>query len=328
MYMKIKQHILKKAVDILKKYNDEIKLVFKEDGIHSIICDPANYELIKIRIPHMAMEEYKLEETLEIGIDVKDKLGPFLRLFKKDDMVNISYDSDTHRLIFQVGNLVRKMGLIDTTEMTDPKIPKCELNNKFTINSKLFYNCFNKVVSKKQYTFELELKLSKDKITFEEFIEYPDENQDIASMSIDKNIDDFQIEYIGNDTNNVLEGKEVLKNLNEFQKSIEYLTVETNGYKSPMKITGKSNFLEVEYWRAPRIPSDEYLKQKQLQPIEKTEVEKEEIEEPVTEKIEEPLISELRYGATEIFLYKDTWFYNGDIEHNGIENIEQIMQKL
>jgi hypothetical protein len=316
--MKIKQYILKKFVDIIYKINKtEIKLEIKKEGIHTILADPAYTELLKIRIPFTACDEYDLRKTgeMDLGID-PEKLRDFLRLYKKDDMVTAYYDAETNRLMLKVGNLVRGMGLIDTDGMPDPKIPEIDFKNKFTINSKIFYDSLKKVSKPKKYQDYTKITVLKNGVNLEEFEEDPDEKTDISTIFLDINIDDVTIQYVNADPNTIFCNDPVLKQLMEYSKSIDYLTVETNGYDNPIHITGSCNFLEVEYWRAQMEPNEEYCKHKTLiEPETEPKIETE-------PEIKEPLIAELHYGATEIFLYKDTWFYDGDIGHNDKNDIE------
>jgi len=58
-----------------------------------------------------------------------------MRLSSSGDMVSLEYDEDTNRLIVKIGNLVRKMGLIDTAGMPDPKMPNLNLPAKVILKS-------------------------------------------------------------------------------------------------------------------------------------------------------------------------------------------------
>ena len=64
-----------------------------------------------------------------------DKLGGIMRLSSSDDMVSLEYDEDTNRLIIKIGNLVRRMGLIDTAGMPDPKMPNLNLPAKVVLKA-------------------------------------------------------------------------------------------------------------------------------------------------------------------------------------------------
>jgi len=89
--------------------------------------------MVDLEVKNKAFEEFKAEE-MELGIDL-DKLSGIMRLASAGDMVSLEYDGDTNRLIVKIGNLVRKMGLIDTAGMPDSKAPNLELPAKIVIKA-------------------------------------------------------------------------------------------------------------------------------------------------------------------------------------------------
>ena len=58
-----------------------------------------------------------------------------MRLSTVGDMVSLDYDNDANRLTVKIGNLVRRMGLIDTAGMPDPKMPNLKLPAKVVVKS-------------------------------------------------------------------------------------------------------------------------------------------------------------------------------------------------
>ena len=50
-------------------------------------------------------------------------------------MVSLEYEEDSNRLIIKIGNLVRRMGLIDTAGMPDPKMPNLNLPAKVVLKA-------------------------------------------------------------------------------------------------------------------------------------------------------------------------------------------------
>ena len=63
---------------------------------------------------------------MELGIDL-DKLSGIMRLASSGDIVSLEYDEKSNRLVVKIGNLVRRMGLIDTAGMPDSKVPNLDL---------------------------------------------------------------------------------------------------------------------------------------------------------------------------------------------------------
>ena len=72
-----------------------------------------------------AFESYEAE-ACEIGLDL-DKVKSVLKLAASGDIIKMEQD-DTHgRLVFKVGNITRRMNLVDTASMNDPKVPQLSL---------------------------------------------------------------------------------------------------------------------------------------------------------------------------------------------------------
>jgi len=58
-----------------------------------------------------------------------------MRLSTAGDVISLDYDETANRLIVTIGNLVRKMSLIDTAGMPDPKMPNLNLPAKVIIKA-------------------------------------------------------------------------------------------------------------------------------------------------------------------------------------------------
>lgn len=130
---KIKADILKKMIDIVSPLVNEVKINANPGGISLRAVDPAHVAMVDLDIKASAFEEYKADDT-EIGIDL-DKLASVMKLASSNDIVEMEMDEVSNRLIVKVGNLVRKIGLIDTTGMTEPKVPNLNLPAKITVKA-------------------------------------------------------------------------------------------------------------------------------------------------------------------------------------------------
>jgi proliferating cell nuclear antigen len=130
---KVKSDVLKGIIDVTSPLVNEVKLNVTSKGVSLRAVDPAHVAMVDLQVNAKAFEEYKADE-MELGIDM-DKLGGIMRLASSGDMVSLEYDEDTNRLIVRIGNLVRKMGLIDTAGMPDPKMPNLELPAKVVLKS-------------------------------------------------------------------------------------------------------------------------------------------------------------------------------------------------
>ena len=130
---KIKAETLKKMIDIVSPLVNEVKLNVTPNGISLRAVDPAHVAMVDLEIKASAFEEYKADE-MEIGIDL-DKLGSIMKLASSNDTVSLEFDEISNKLIVRIGNLVRKIGLIDTTGMTEPKVPSLNLPAKITLKA-------------------------------------------------------------------------------------------------------------------------------------------------------------------------------------------------
>jgi len=130
---KVKSEVLKGIIDVTSPLVNEVKFNITPKGISLRAVDPAHVAMVDLQVKDKAFEEYRASE-MELGVDM-DKLGGIMRLSSSDDMVSLEYDEDTNRLIIKIGNLVRRMGLIDTAGMPNPKMPNLNLPAKVVLKA-------------------------------------------------------------------------------------------------------------------------------------------------------------------------------------------------
>ena len=130
---KVKSEVLKGIIDVTSPLVNEAKFNITPKGMSLRAVDPAHVAMVNLQIDNKAFEEYKADE-MELGIDM-DKLGGIMRLSSSGDMVSLEYDEESNRLIVKIGNLVRRMGLIDTAGMPDPKMPNLKLPAKVILKA-------------------------------------------------------------------------------------------------------------------------------------------------------------------------------------------------
>jgi proliferating cell nuclear antigen len=130
---KVKSEVLKGIIDVTSPLVNEVKFNITPKGITLRAVDPAHVAMVDLEVNSKAFDEFKATE-MELGIDM-DKLGSIMRLSSSGDMVSLDYDEESNRLIVKIGNLVRKMGLIDTAGMPDPKMPSLNLPGKVVLKA-------------------------------------------------------------------------------------------------------------------------------------------------------------------------------------------------
>jgi proliferating cell nuclear antigen len=122
---KIKSEIIKGIIDVTSPLVNEAKFNVSAKGLTLRAVDPAHVAMVDLELKSSAFEEYKADD-MELGIDL-DKLSGIMKLASAEDLVSLEYDEESNRLIVRIGNLVRRMGLIDTAGMPDSKVPHLEL---------------------------------------------------------------------------------------------------------------------------------------------------------------------------------------------------------
>lgn len=123
---KIKADFMKLITDAIEILVDEAKIKIKEDGIYGRMVDPAHVGMIDFKIEKDAFDEYKFESEEEVAFDL-EKFSGILKIASSNDMVEIKYGKEEGRLIITVGNITKKIGLLDASEMPDTKVPSLEL---------------------------------------------------------------------------------------------------------------------------------------------------------------------------------------------------------
>jgi len=130
---KVKSDVIKGIIDVTAPLVNEAKFNITPKGISLRAVDPAHVAMVDLEVKNTAFDEYKADD-MELGIDL-DKLSGIMRLANVGDMISLEYDEDTNRLIVKIGNLVRKMGLIDTAGMPDSKVPNLDLPAKVVVKA-------------------------------------------------------------------------------------------------------------------------------------------------------------------------------------------------
>ena len=130
---KIKADIIKGIIDVTSPLVNEAKFNVTSKGLTLRAVDPAHVAMVDLELKSAAFEEYKADD-MELGIDL-DKLSGIMKLANAEDLVSLEYDEESNRLIVKIGNLVRRMGLIDTAGMPDSKVPHLELPAKAIVKA-------------------------------------------------------------------------------------------------------------------------------------------------------------------------------------------------
>lgn len=121
----LRSDALKGLINVISTLIDEVKFTISPEGISLKAVDPAHVAMVEVSLGKGAFESYEADDT-EIGIDI-DKVKDVLKLASSGDIIYMEQDEDRGRLIFKVGNITRRMNLVDTSSLNDPRVPQLEL---------------------------------------------------------------------------------------------------------------------------------------------------------------------------------------------------------
>ena len=241
---KIKADIIKGIIDVTSPLVNEAKFNVTSKGLTLRAVDPAHVAMVDLELKSSAFEEYKADD-MELGIDL-DKLSGIMKLATAEDLVSLEYDEESNRLIVRIGNLVRRMGLIDTAGMPDSKVPHLELPAKAIVRA----SELSKGVRASEAVSD-HLALSIDKDSFELFAEG---DTDTVNLKLPKSLlvelhapgkfkSLFSIDYFSNMIKPVRGDDTITINLgNDNPIRVDFDIAEKNGH--------------VTYLLAPRIESE------------------------------------------------------------------------
>src|SRR2546428_8651282 len=122
---KVKADVLREVVDVVSTLVDEAKFNVGKDSVTVKAVDPAHVAMVDLTLDRGAFEAYKADEG-ELGVDM-DKMKEILRLAKAGETIALRHDEDKNRLVVTGGNTTRRMALVDTAGMSDPKVPSLNL---------------------------------------------------------------------------------------------------------------------------------------------------------------------------------------------------------
>jgi proliferating cell nuclear antigen len=129
----IKSDYLKQLLEIIRNLTNEVKFVVTEANLKIKAVDTAHVAMVDLTLTADAFEEFKASDC-ELGIDL-EKLNDVLKLAGAGDMLSMEHDEDKNRLITKVGNITRRMSLLDASVLTEPKVPNLNLPVKIKLKA-------------------------------------------------------------------------------------------------------------------------------------------------------------------------------------------------
>jgi len=240
---KARAEILKEVVNVVSTLVDEAKFSLSSEGLSLRAVDPAHIAMVDLTLGKDAFEEFKADES-EIGIDI-DKLSQFLKLARADDTISLKHDDEKRRLSIVVGDVTRRMSLIDTTGMSDPKVPNLQLDATVAVRADDLVQGIRASETVSDHialvatpeSFEMSCEGDMDQVHFKKA------KKDLVSLEAPSSVRSlFPLEYFSNMLRAISGGSTVTLHLgNDYPVKMEF------------KIAGGKG--EVRYLLAPRIES-------------------------------------------------------------------------
>lgn len=267
MHMKIEGRKLALNLDMHGILTQELKIVFKKDGMYITSVDPTHVALVKTVLFDWACDEYNIFATgeLEIGLDF-DKIRDFLKLGKPKDVFTFDYDPESKRLVARLGNLVRTMGLLDSTEMPDPGKITWTWSNKTVVDAKVLHSNLKAVSPEKKGRFSLNrayMIVKNEGILFEN---YSDDNENRSKSALLRKDIELTLHSFVTSVEAIFNVLTFERQVREYKRQFGDLTIETNTSTDPIKVSASNNEMTVEYYHAVTVKNDEYLENKAIVP--------------------------------------------------------------
>ncbi|MEM2899641.1 MAG: proliferating cell nuclear antigen (pcna), partial [Thermoplasmata archaeon] len=223
---------------------DEVKLKITKDKVTLKAVDPAHVAMVDLELKSSAFDEYSATDC-ELGIDI-DKLKDVLKVSKPGDVVTLKHDDGKNMLIVQLQNITRKMSLVDTAGMTDPKVPNLNLPVKVVIKTSELLQGIKAAESISDHIalvaspteFEMKCEGDTDSMSLrlpKEMLESLEAGSTVRSL--------FSLEYFGNMVKSIGSAEKVLLKLaSDYPIMMEYDIANNEGH--------------VKYLLAPRIENE------------------------------------------------------------------------
>lgn len=135
--MKLKMEnssVWKNCIGAVSNLVEEVDLEFTEKGVEMRAMDPSHVALSEFKLSVDAFEEYDLEESQKLGVDLGE-MDRFLSRAKKNDELTMSFDEEESRLKLRFrGKSTRRFSL-PLLEVEEEELPQPDLD--FTAFAKI-----------------------------------------------------------------------------------------------------------------------------------------------------------------------------------------------
>lgn len=129
---KIKADVLKEVLPLVRTLVDEVNIGLDSKGMLFRAIDPSHIAMIELRLSKEAFEEYKAKSGV-MGLNLI-KLMDFLKLARAGEIISMELDDEKNLLLLKVGQLTRKMALVNPGSLSETKMPKLDPPGQVVVN--------------------------------------------------------------------------------------------------------------------------------------------------------------------------------------------------
>lgn len=175
---KVKSEVLKETVNVISTLINEAKFKITQEGIKIMAVDGSHIAMIDLTLKTTAFEEFRADE-MDLGIDL-EKLKTVLKNAKSDEIIDINYNADRNILEFNLDAIEMTMALLDTSNMSEPKVPDLEHKARVVVAKNLIERGLRAAIDVGTYV--------EFKITPEEVVIHTEGETDTMSMHLPKDM--------------------------------------------------------------------------------------------------------------------------------------------
>lgn len=235
---------LSKVFEIIANLVDEITLKVEPEGISMRAMDPAHVALVDFEMKKEAFDEYKLDEPVELTVDLKTMVNILKRV---DQELVIKLKEGENVLVLLSEGAIKKRFNIPLIEASEEslKVPGITFDSEVEIDSSLFKSAIADTSIIGDY---VTIRIEGDALFFtsksdENVVEIRVDKENCISFKKKDAKSHFSLEYL-KDMSKMAD----IKTLNKAKLSL--------GNDLPLKLEFEGDYTKVLFFLAPRVEAD------------------------------------------------------------------------
>jgi len=118
--------VLKTFIESVSAIQEEVKIIFKQDGLFANVIDSAHVCFIGIEIPSERFDAYEVNENVVIPIEIAH-LASIYKISQKNPVKMIWNEAENGGMVrFEVGGIIKSARLLSADTFSEMNMPKIE----------------------------------------------------------------------------------------------------------------------------------------------------------------------------------------------------------